>query len=29
MDMVEKVDAEYVSETIDINRLYHRELLPA
>ncbi|KAF5016801.1 hypothetical protein F66182_11396, partial [Fusarium sp. NRRL 66182] len=27
MDMVEKVDAEYVSETVLINRLYHRELL--
>ncbi|GAD92417.1 KH domain protein [Paecilomyces variotii No. 5] len=27
MDMVEKVDAEYVSETVVINRLYHRELL--
>ncbi|KAJ6160843.1 hypothetical protein N7470_004239 [Penicillium chermesinum] len=27
MDMVEKVDAEYVSERVVINRLYHRELL--
>ncbi|OAX78418.1 hypothetical protein ACJ72_07275 [Emergomyces africanus] len=27
MDMVEKVDAEFVSETVVINRLYHRELL--
>ncbi|KAL1965508.1 hypothetical protein VTN77DRAFT_5591 [Rasamsonia byssochlamydoides] len=27
MDMVEKVDAEYVSETVLVNRLYHRELL--
>ncbi|KAF1996641.1 hypothetical protein P154DRAFT_525476 [Amniculicola lignicola CBS 123094] len=27
MDMVEKADAEFVSETININRLYHRELL--
>ncbi|BCR88181.1 KH domain protein [Aspergillus chevalieri] len=27
MDMVEKVDAEYVSERVAINRLYHRELL--
>ncbi|PLN83669.1 hypothetical protein BDW42DRAFT_192109 [Aspergillus taichungensis] len=27
MDMVEKVDAEYVSERVLINRLYHRELL--
>lgn len=27
MDMVEKVDAEFVSETVVINRLYHRELI--
>ncbi|KAF2279214.1 uncharacterized protein EI97DRAFT_412044 [Westerdykella ornata] len=27
MDMVEKADAEFVSETVNINRLYHRELL--
>ncbi|KAL2851997.1 hypothetical protein BJY01DRAFT_244776 [Aspergillus pseudoustus] len=27
MDMVEKVDAEYVSERVVVNRLYHRELL--
>ena len=27
MDMVEKADAEFVSETININRLYHRELI--
>ncbi|MCJ1309249.1 hypothetical protein MMC25_002907 [Agyrium rufum] len=27
MDMVEKVDAEFVSETVLINRLYHRELI--
>ncbi|KAI9696278.1 MAG: hypothetical protein M1836_005831 [Candelina mexicana] len=27
MDMVEKVDAEFVSETVIINRLYHRELI--
>ncbi|KAI9829332.1 MAG: hypothetical protein M1819_006395 [Sarea resinae] len=27
MDMVEKVDAEFVSETVTINRLYHRELI--
>jgi hypothetical protein len=27
MDMVEKADAEFVSETIQINRLYHRELI--
>jgi hypothetical protein len=25
--MVEKADAEFVSETININRLYHRELI--
>lgn len=27
MDMVEKVDAEFVSEHVIVNRLYHRELL--
>ncbi|KAK4955454.1 hypothetical protein LTR66_013434 [Elasticomyces elasticus] len=27
MDMVEKVDAEFLSETVVINRLYHRELI--
>ncbi|KAF2747805.1 hypothetical protein M011DRAFT_40257 [Sporormia fimetaria CBS 119925] len=27
MDMVEKADAEFISSTININRLYHRELL--
>ncbi|KAF2136784.1 uncharacterized protein K452DRAFT_279491 [Aplosporella prunicola CBS 121167] len=27
MDMVEKVDAEFVSEHVVINRLYHRELI--
>ncbi|KAL8777940.1 MAG: hypothetical protein Q9203_003141 [Teloschistes exilis] len=27
MDMVEKVDAEFVAETVVINRLYHRELI--
>lgn len=27
MDMVEKADAEYVSETVAINRLYHRQLI--
>ncbi|EXJ63888.1 hypothetical protein A1O7_00223 [Cladophialophora yegresii CBS 114405] len=27
MDMVEKADAEFVSETVVINRLYHRELI--
>ncbi|ETN37641.1 uncharacterized protein HMPREF1541_07264 [Cyphellophora europaea CBS 101466] len=27
MDMVEKVDAEFVAETVLINRLYHRELI--
>ncbi|MCJ1249493.1 hypothetical protein MMC30_006717 [Trapelia coarctata] len=27
MDMVEKVDAEFVSEKVSINRLYHRELI--
>ncbi|KMP05215.1 hypothetical protein CISG_01498 [Coccidioides immitis RMSCC 3703] len=27
MDMVEKVDAEFVSETVLVNRLYHRELI--
>ncbi|KAM5476015.1 hypothetical protein MauCBS54593_000698 [Microsporum audouinii] len=27
MDMVEKVDAEFVSETVVVNRLYHRELI--
>ncbi|KAI9798503.1 MAG: hypothetical protein M1833_004770 [Piccolia ochrophora] len=27
MDMVEKVDAEFVQETVVINRLYHRELI--
>lgn len=27
MDMVEKADAEFVTEQVEINRLYHRELL--
>ncbi|KAF3482986.1 KH domain-containing protein [Arthroderma uncinatum] len=27
MDMVEKVDAEFVSETVVVQRLYHRELI--
>ncbi|KAI1934115.1 hypothetical protein LOZ58_002484 [Ophidiomyces ophidiicola] len=27
MDMVEKVDAEFVSENVLVNRLYHRELI--
>lgn len=27
MDMVEKADAEFVAETVIINRLYHRELI--
>ncbi|KAK2740538.1 hypothetical protein FQN57_006041 [Myotisia sp. PD_48] len=27
MDMVEKADAEFVSETVVVNRLYHRELI--
>ena len=27
MDMVEKVDAEFVSENVQVDRLYHRELI--
>ncbi|KAF2837182.1 hypothetical protein M501DRAFT_986518 [Patellaria atrata CBS 101060] len=27
MDMVEKVDADFVSEKVQVNRLYHRELI--